>query len=162
MKILPLQHPGHGVPGRQADEVLGLHGLHPAAVEVDDGLVRVQDFEDLALVGGGVGLDLLLGQGRPGLALARGVADEAGEVADEKNHLVPQVLEILELLNEHGVAQVQIRGGGVEPGLDPEGLPRGPGLLQAGCSSSSRMISWQPCLMMAICSATGFTKLTLR
>ena len=96
------------------------------------GLVRVQDLEDLALVGGGVGLDLLLRQGRPGLALARGVADQAGEVADEKDHLVPQVLEVLELLNEHGVAQVQIRGGGVEPGLDPEGFPRGPGLLQAG------------------------------
>ena len=132
MKILPLQHPGHRVPGRQADEVLSLHGLHPAAVEIDEGFVRVQDLEDLALVSGGVGLNLLLGQGRPGLALAGGVADQAGEVADEKDHLVPQVLEVFELLNEHGVAQVQIRGGGVEPGLDPQGCPRGPGLLQAG------------------------------
>ena len=67
-----------------------------------------------------------------GFALARGVADQPGEVADEKNHLVPQVLKVLELLNEDGVAQVQIRGGGVEPGLDPERRPRGPGLLQAG------------------------------
>ena len=48
MKILPLQHPGHGVPGRQADEVLGGHGLHPAAVKVDEGLFRVQHLEDLA------------------------------------------------------------------------------------------------------------------
>ena len=132
MKVLPLQHPGHGVPGRQADEVLSQHGLHPTAVEVDQGLVRVQDFKDLALVGGGVGLNLLLRQGWPGLALAGGVADETGEVADEKDHLVPQVLEVFELLNEHGVTQVQIRGGGVEPGLDPEGSPRGPGLLQPG------------------------------
>ena len=76
-------------------------------------------------------LTSLFGQGRPGLALARGVADQAGEVADEKDHLVPQVLEMLELLDEHGVAQVQVRRGGVEPGLDPQGLAGGDGLLQA-------------------------------
>ena len=94
-------------------------------------LLRVQHLEDLALIGGGVGLDLGLGQGRPGLALARGVADQPGEVADEEDHLVAQVLEMLELVDEDRVPQVQVRRGGVKPGLDPERLAGGYRLLQA-------------------------------
>ena len=129
MEILPLQHAGHGVAGRQLDQVLGGHLLHPAAVEVDKGFLWVQNLEDLALVSGGVGLDLCFREGQ-GLTLARGIADETGEIADEEDHLVAQVLEVLELLDEHRVPQVQVRGGGIEPGFDPQGLTGGDSLLQ--------------------------------
>ena len=32
-----------------------------------------------------------------------------------------QVLELAHLVQQHGVADVQVRRGGVEPGLDPQG-----------------------------------------
>ena len=100
-------------------------GFHPAAVEVNEGFVRIQDLEDLAFIGVGVGLDLLLGQGRPGLALAGGIADQTGEIADEKDHLMTQVLKIFQFLDEHGVAQVKVRGGGVKAGFHAQRLAGG-------------------------------------
>ena len=49
---------------------------------------------------------------RPG-----GIADHAGPFADQKNNGVAQVLKVLHLAQQHGVAQVQIGRGGIEAGL---------------------------------------------
>jgi hypothetical protein len=63
-----------------------------------------------------------------------GVADHPGEVADQEDHLVPEVLELPHLVEQHGVADVQVRGGRVEAGLDPQGRPS-----FSRASSSSRL-----------------------
>ena len=56
--------------------------------------------------------------------LPRGVADHPGEVADQEDHLVAQVLELPHLVEQHGVADVQVRRGRVEAGLDAQRAAR--------------------------------------
>jgi hypothetical protein len=130
LEVVALQQPGHGVAAGEAHELVDGHGPEPLAVEADDGLVRVQQLEDLALVGLGVGQHLVLGQGLAGLGLAAGVADHAREVADEEDHRVAEALEGAQLVDHHRVADVQVRGAGVGAELHHQRLPRGPGTLQ--------------------------------
>ncbi len=127
-EVVALQHLGHGELGGQADPSLPDHAPQPLAVEPDPGFLRVQKLEDLGLVGLGVGQDLLPGEGRAGGLLAGGVPDEAGEIPDEEGHLVAQLLELRHLPDEHAVPQVQVRGRGIEAGLDAER----PALLELG------------------------------
>ena len=95
----------------------------PLAVEADFGLVAIENLEDLRLVGLGVGVDLLAGERRARGDAARGIADEAGEVADEEDDGVAHVLKVLELANEDGVAEVQVGRGRIEPVFTRRGLP---------------------------------------
>ena len=60
-----------------------------------------------------------------------GIADQAGEVADEEDDGVAHVLKVLELADEHGVAEVQVGRGGIESGFDAHGLAGGERLLEA-------------------------------
>ena len=119
-EILALQHAGDGMLGGQTDQFAGAHGAHPATVEHDQGLFRMQNLENLLLVGFGVLDHLVAGKRLAGHILARGVADHAGEITDQEHRLMAQFLELLHFVEQHGMPQVQIGGGGVESGLDAE------------------------------------------
>ena len=86
---------------------------------VDLGAVEVDDLADLREVVAGVGGDLLLGQGRPGLVAAGGVADERRVVADDDDRRVTEVLELAELAERDGVAEVDVDPGRVDPIFAP-------------------------------------------
>ena len=58
-EVVALEELGDGVAPGEADEPVGAEGAEPAGVEVDDGRLRVEDLEDLRLVGLGVGEDLV-------------------------------------------------------------------------------------------------------
>ena len=120
VKVVPLQHAGHGALGGQGDHAAGTQLVQPGGVEDDLGLFRIEDLEDLFLVGLGIAEHVLAGQHLAGLGLAARIADHAGEVADQKVDLVPQLLELAQFLDQNRVPQVQVRGGGVETGLDRE------------------------------------------
>ena len=64
---------------------------------------------------------MLAGEGFAGDVAAGGVADECGRVADEKDDGVAELLKVAQLAHEHGVAQVQVRRGGVKAGFDAQG-----------------------------------------
>ena len=74
------------------------------------------------LVGLGVVRDPLRGQRRPRLRAARRISDHAGEIADQKDHTVTEVLEMPHLAKQDGVPEMDVRGRGVEPDLDGQGL----------------------------------------
>jgi hypothetical protein len=84
---------------------------------------RIEHLEHLVGVGGGVGRDVLAGERLAGGVLAGRVADHPGEVADQEDDRVPEVLELPHLVEQHGVADVQVRRGRVEAGLDPQRAP---------------------------------------
>ena len=86
----------------------------------DGGLFGVEDLHGLRDVRGGVGLDLLLRELRAGGVLARRIADGGGAVADDEGHAMAQILELAHLAQRNGVAQVQVRTGGVDAELDVE------------------------------------------
>ena len=64
---------------------------------------------------------------------------------------MPQVLELAQLINKHGMAKMQIGSGRVEAGLDPKA-----GHASAGTSSASTGISSAPRWISASCSSTDF------
>ncbi len=45
------------------------------------------------------------------------VADQAGEISDQKDDRVAEILKVFHLAQQHGVAEVQVGGGGVETDL---------------------------------------------
>ncbi len=122
-EVVALHHPRQRVLARQPDDVVELHLPEPLGVVDHLGLLRVQHLEGLLGVGLGALEDLLTSGHRAGGAPAGGVADHRGEVADEEDHLVPQLLELAHLVHQHRVAEVQIRARRVEAGLDLEGAP---------------------------------------
>ncbi len=109
------------------DKALEAKRKQPFAVEADFGLGRIEDLEDLRLVGLGVGVDLLAGERRTRGVASGGIANQSGAVADEENGGVAHVLEVLELAHDDRVAEVKIGRGGVHAELDaqrPAGLVR--------------------------------------
>src|SRR5437867_2476007 len=123
VEIVALEHPGHAVVRAKMDELLGRESVHPAAVEVDEGPLGVQDFEDLPLVRLGVLPHLFLRQRLAGLRDTGRVPNHAGEIADEEDHLMAHMLKVFELVEEEGVPEMEIRRGGIESGLDAERPP---------------------------------------
>jgi hypothetical protein len=104
--------------GGQPDHVGRGHLAHQAGVEFDAGALGVQNLEDLRLVGARILAHVVLAERRAGGVLARRVADHAGEVADQEDDLVAELLEPAHLVDQHRVADVQVRRRRVEAGLD--------------------------------------------
>ena len=127
-EIVTLQHAGHGELAGQLDHVRGRHLAEPLGIEAQLGLFAIQHLEHLVGVGAGIGLHVFARQRLAGGILATGVADHAGEVADQENDLMPQVLELAHLVQQDGMADMQVGRGRVEAGLDAQG----PAQLEAG------------------------------
>ncbi|TPW19095.1 MAG: hypothetical protein FD126_3030 [Elusimicrobia bacterium] len=104
-------------------QALAQEGLEPLRVVTDLDAVLAQDLEGLVLVGGGVSLDVGLGQRGARRVAAGRVADAGGEIPDDEDGGVPQVLEMPELLEDDGVAEVQVRRGRVHAELHAQGAP---------------------------------------
>src|SRR5262249_27916069 len=94
----------------------------PLAVVTDLGAVDVDDLADLAQVIAGIGLDLLLRQPSARLVTTRWVADEGSVVADDKDRLMAEFLELAQLPQGNGVAEVDVDAGGIDAVLDAERL----------------------------------------
>ena len=121
VEVFALEHLGDGELGGETNHARVTELVEPLGVIADFCFVAVEDLEDLVFVGLGVEIDLFAGEGLAGLVLAGGVADEGGGVSDEEDDGVAELLEVLELAHEHGVAEVEVGGGGVEAGFDAEG-----------------------------------------
>src|SRR3970282_1664688 len=44
----------------------------------------------------------------------------AGEISDHEENVMPEVLQLAQLVDEHRVPEMEVRGGGIEPGLYPQ------------------------------------------
>ncbi len=123
LKIVTLQHPGKRVLAGQVDQILGRFLPHPFAVPADEGPLGIQHLEDLLLVGLGVFFNLQAGQRPPRFGHPAGIPDHAGEITDQENDLMAQILEGFQFLKKHGMAQVKVSRRRVKTGLDTQ---RGP------------------------------------
>ncbi len=113
-EVVPLEKPGHSVAAGKPDDVLKTHGVEPLGVEPDLRSLRIENLEYLGFVGLGVLLNFFPRHRRSGDIAACRIADQAGHVADQENHGVPQILKVLHLAEQHGMAEMQIRRGRVE------------------------------------------------
>src|SRR5512134_293687 len=114
LESLALEHAGNGLECAELRHLYGAHLFQPFAVEPDSCLCRIEDLEDLRLVGLGVLQHIVLRQDLARFALACGIADHAGEIAYEECHFMAKVLELAHLLQKHGMAEMYVRGRGVE------------------------------------------------
>jgi hypothetical protein len=121
-EVVALHHARHGVARGQLDHAARAERVAPLGVVADLGALGVEHQRGLLEIGHRVGFDLLAGQRRARGVAARRVANHRGEVADQENHLVPQVLQLAQLVQHHGVAQVQVGRGRVEAQLDAQRL----------------------------------------
>jgi hypothetical protein len=117
-EVLPLEHPRHREVRRLTDDLLEGQRPEPLRIEPHLGSSHVQDFPQLRLVRLGIVPDLVPRERPARLGAARRVADHPGEVADDDDDLVAQLLEVAQLLQHHGVAEVQVGRRRVEPELD--------------------------------------------
>ena len=83
---------------------------------------RIQDLEDLFLVGLRIGRDLLARQRRARGVAAGRIADHSGEIADQERDLVTERLELAHLVDEHRVPEMQVGRGRIEARLDAQRL----------------------------------------
>src|SRR5262249_23702792 len=119
-EIVPLQNARDCVERAEPDRIFEAQLAEPVAVEADLGFFGVQNLENLRLVSLGVRVDLLACQRSPGKIAAGWIADEPSHVADQKNHAMPEHLEMFHLPKKHRVAQMQVRRGRIEARLHPQ------------------------------------------
>ena len=79
--------------------------VDPGRIERDFGLLRIQDLEHLGLDRFWRFRDLLARQRRPCGVLSGGIADHAGEVTDQKDDLMAEILELTHLVDQNRMAQ---------------------------------------------------------
>src|SRR5438132_6183705 len=121
-KVLAFEHPRECVLRGQLDHARRAETAEPLIVESNFGFLRVENFEHLAFVRVRVFFDLLVRQRRPRRFLAGWIADHAGEIADDENHPMAELLEVLHLPDHHGVTEVKVGRGGIEADFDSERL----------------------------------------
>ncbi|MBM2827092.1 MAG: hypothetical protein HW403_1156 [Dehalococcoidia bacterium] len=112
--VLPSQHLGYGEAAGQVYHIGQSELTEPLALPHHLGLLGINDPEELGHVSLGVGADLFGGEHGASLGLAAGVADLSGPIPHDEDDLVAQLLELPELTEGHGVAEVKVGPGGVE------------------------------------------------
>src|SRR5208282_4136115 len=124
MEIFALEHLRNRVLCTQPNEILSTELREPAAVEIDHRFFCAKNFENLRLVGLGILLDLLAGERRARGRAAGRVAYHAGEITDQKDDRVAEILKMFEFAQQDGVAEVQIGSGRIESRLHAQRLAR--------------------------------------
>ena len=118
LEVVALQDPRDGHAGREPYESFGAERGQPGAVELDGGLLRIEDPEGLSRIRRGVRLDLRPRQLGPRGLAAGGVADHGREIPDDEDDAVAGVLEVLHLPEDDGVPEVNVGRRGIEADLD--------------------------------------------
>ena len=114
----------------QLDHVGGRHLAEPFGIEADFGALTIQHLEHLIGVGPRIVFDVLRGERLARDVFPGRIADHAGEVADQENHLMSKLLELTHLVQQNGMAEVQIRCSRVKTCLDSKRSPAGQSRLQ--------------------------------
>ena len=155
-EIAALEHLRDVVARRQSNQPFGCRAASASALlKSTTVFAGIEDLEHLRLVGLGV-----RARSPPRVSGGRvfdrpvGSPISAGEVADQEHHAVPEVLEVLHLPDQHGVAQVQVGRRRIEPDLDDERLARSSPIARASLGvRRARTTSTQPFVRYASCSS---------
>src|SRR5262249_5109573 len=113
---------GDRIARSQPDESFGPERGHPAAVEIDDSRVGVQNLEDLLLIRFSVLEDRFFRELLAGGRAAGKISDETRKITDQKNGRVAQILKVLHFASQNRVTQVDIGCARIEACFDAQRL----------------------------------------
>src|SRR5262249_9724852 len=82
----------------------------------------MENLEDLRTIRLRVPTDIIAGHWRTCEITSCGVSNQRGNIANEEDDRVAQILKMLHLTQQHGVAEVEIGCGGIEARLDSQWL----------------------------------------
>ncbi len=119
-KVIAFHHPGHRIAGSQLDHAACAQRIAPLGVIAHFGTRRVQHFAGLLIIGFGIDFDLLTRERRTGRIAPAWIADHGGEVADQKDNVMPHILKLAHFIEHHGVPQVNIGSSGIQAELDAQ------------------------------------------
>ena len=122
MEIVALENAGDRELRHELQELFHVQRQNPFGVVAKRRLLGVEDLECLVDVGFRVRLDLLAGKLRAGRVAPRRIADERRAVTDDERDLVAEVLELAQLAQRDGVADMDVRSRRVDAELDVEGF----------------------------------------
>ena len=91
-----------------------------------------ENLEHLRHVGLGVAHDVVRAQRRTRGRTPGGIANHAGEVANQKDDGVAEILKMLELAQQHGVAEMEIGRSGIKAGFHSQRLAGSERFFQLG------------------------------
>jgi len=117
-KVVALQHARDCHRSSELEHAGSAQLVEPGRIKHDLGLGRIENLEYLIGVGLGVELDLLFGQRRARGVLAGRIANARGEVANQKLRVMTEILQLTQLVDDHGVTEMQIRRGRIHAELD--------------------------------------------
>ncbi len=129
-EVLALQHLLKSDTAVEPDDVGEGHAGEPLAIEHNLRLRPVEHLESLILVGLGVGQHFIVGQLRARGRTTAWVTDHCGKIADDKDPLMPEILELTQLLQSDGVAEVDVGGSRIDAEFDTQRATRSEFLLQ--------------------------------
>ena len=116
-EVLALHHARHRVARRELDHSRRAERVRPFAVVANLGARGVEHFARLRVISLRVFDDLLALQRRARIVATRRVTNHRGEIADQKDHGVTEVLKLTQLVQHHRVTNVQIRARRIKPQL---------------------------------------------
>ena len=121
-KIVAFHNPRQRVLRRKLNHPSCAQTVAPFGVVADFGFFRIKHQTGLREIGHGIFLDLFARQGRTGDISSARVSDHRGEIADQENHDMAEILKLAHLVQYYRMAQMQIRSGRVQSEFDPQGL----------------------------------------
>ncbi|MNT02548.1 hypothetical protein D3C72_1370500 [compost metagenome] len=121
-EIFALQDARHRVLGRQLNHAARAERIAPFRVVADLGAFRIQHQAGLREVSLRVLFDLFFRQRRARDVAAGRIADHRGEIADQEDDLMAQILQLTHLVENDGVPEVQIWCSRVQAEFDAQRL----------------------------------------
>src|SRR5256885_13696774 len=109
VKVLAFEQLRDCVLCHQPHKIVGGKRTHPPPVEINHSLLWIENLENLRLVSLGILFDLLTAKRRPGDRSPRRVPDHPRKIANQKDCGMPEILEMLQLAEDHRMAKVQVR-----------------------------------------------------
>jgi hypothetical protein len=120
-EVLAMEHLLEGHAAVETDDVNERHFGEPVPVEDDLGFFAVENFEGLFPEGFCISEHFFAAELGPGFGASGRVANHGGEVADNEDGLMSQLLELAEFFETDGEAEVNVGSGGVDAEFDVEG-----------------------------------------
>jgi len=124
-EIVAFEHSGDIDLAVEAKEIEAGELGEPFSVAADLGFLGIEDFENLVGVGFGVLLDGFWIEGWAGFGASGGIADASSVISDDDDGEMASVLELADFGEDESVAEVEVRGGGIETEFDAEGSAGG-------------------------------------